>query len=289
MPTITTAATLGFSKLDLETALKHLSALGFRKVEITELGFYCRHFPYKETDVDDVKKLLDKYHLTAVSMNVSTVHMVDGEPYFPKFTNSKDAEFVLEYAQWFLEKAHQLGIKIVTIPIGPRVFGEEWKTETDAACEGFKKITEVAHGYGLSLNLEVPHLYQITDTVEHVKYIFDKIDHPAMGATVDSSHWGIIGYDVEKFFHDLGPKLRHIHLRDSRGEDTKDCLQDLELTPGKGTVDFDRLAKAIDDIDYKGEVAFDLEYRVEDLDYIVGEYKAAIENLKQRGWDFDLA
>ena len=288
MSVITTCATLGFSKFDLETALKHISELGFSKVEITELGSYCRHLPYKQADVNTVKQLLDRYNLTAVAINVSPGILRDGEEYRPLFTDTRDAQFILEYAGWFLDKAHQLGVRTVTFPIGPRIFGEEWKREADVSCAEFRKIAAVAERYRISLNLEVPHLYQLTDSVDHVKYIFDKIDHPALGATVDSSHWGIIGYDVEEFFSYLGPKLRHIHLRDSRGADTKDYKQDLELTPGKGVVDFVRLGKALESAGYKGGIAFDLEYRVEDIDYIMGEYRAAIEYLKQCGWQFDL-
>ena len=101
------------------------------------------------------------------------------------------------------------------------------------ACAAARRIAEIAAELDISVHLEVPHLFLITDTVEHVKAVFERIDHPSVAATVASSHWGISGYDPFEFFTWLGPRLRHVHLRDSAGPDTKDGKQALELTAGR--------------------------------------------------------
>lgn len=63
----------------------------------------------------------------------------------------------------------------------------------------------------------------------------------------------------------------------------------MELTPGKGTVDFVKLREALERVGYAGAVQFDLEYRVDDLEFIEGEYDAAIKYLKECGWGFTAA
>jgi len=52
-----------------------------------------------------------------------------------------------------------------------------------------------------------------------------------------------------------------VHLRDSAGPDTADRKQNLELTPGAGTVDFAALAAALDRAGYAGDVTAEFEYR----------------------------
>ena len=109
MMMITACATLGYTKFDLETALKQISARGFKKVEISEMGSYCSHFPYREADAAKVRELLEKHGLLAVSMNVSASSLVNGEVYRPSFSDPKDAEYIIECGRWFIESADKLG------------------------------------------------------------------------------------------------------------------------------------------------------------------------------------
>jgi len=286
MPRVTACATLGYAAYGLETAVEQIAARGFSRIEITELGSYCRHLPYQQVHPSAAKALLDANGLTPVAMNVSSSQMVGGEIVRRKLSDPQDAAYVLQYARWFIDAATTLGIKVVTFPIGERVFGDEWDREMKAASAVYRQIADIAAEHEVSLNLEAPHLYQIIDTVEHVKAIFTEIDHPSVGATVDSSHWGIIGYDLDEFFSFLGPRLRHVHLRDSTGADTKDFRQDLELTPGKGTADFTKFGQALDRAGYEGDVSMESEYRFRDLDRIEAEFAHAIRHLRDCGWEF---
>ena len=239
------AATLGFARFDLETAVKHLSGLGFKSVELSYMGSHTKHFPYKQIHPTTVLKMLSEYGVTPISMNIYTHRTVDGQTDPHDYTNPFDAQEAVDQARWYLESAKAMNIEIVTLATARRVFGDRWNGVMKAFCAAFGRIATIAADLDISVNLEVPHLFLITDTVEHVKAVFDEIDHPSVGATVDSSHWGIIGYDPYEFFSWLGPRLRHVHLRDSKGPDTKDEKQTLELTAGKGTVDFVLFRKAL--------------------------------------------
>jgi len=285
MAKVTACATLGYAAYGLETAAEQIAARGFSRIEITELGSYCRHLPYLEGDPREALALLSERKLVPVAMNVSPSRMVNSEILRPKRSDPEEAGRVVDCARWFLQAASSLGVGIVTFPIGERVAEGEWPKETRLSCAVYGRIADLAAEHGISLNLEVPHLYQIIDTVEHVKSVFEQIDHPSVGATVDCSHWGIIDYDLDEFFDFLGPRLRHVHLRDSAGLDTKDFKQDLELTPGKGTVDFGRFGEALDRAGYEGDVSMELEYRFQDIDRIEKEFDDAILHLKECGWE----
>lgn len=284
MPLITSCATLGYAGFGFDFAVKSIAALGFRHVEITELGSYCRHFPFQEASVESVRHLLDSHGLRPIAMNVSASRMMDGKIHRPRIADPEEAPGVVAYAEWFLDQAAALEIPTVSFPIGPRVAGVDWERDAHASVIQYRRIADHALARGLTLNLEVPHLYQLTDSVPHAKAIFELLDHPAVGATVDSSHWGILGYDLSDFFAFLGSRLKHVHLRDSSGTDTGGFNQDLELTPGRGSVDFLAFGLALDKAGYKGEVSLELEHRHTDAGLIEQEYEFGIAHLKGCGW-----
>jgi len=287
MAKVTACATLGYAAFDLATAVRQIAARGFEHVEITELGSYCRHFAYARASAARAGEILSGHSLTPIAMNVSTfARDVDGETYRPRLSDPGEAPGIIEYGRWFLHQARALGVRVMSFPIGPRVFGDAWLREMKGSCATYREIADAAGELDISLNLEVPHLYQLTDTVEHAAAVFEELDHPAVGATVDTSHWGIAGYDVDEFFDLLGPRLKHVHLRDSAGADTRDFKQQLELTAGQGTVDFAKFSQALDRVGYGGDVSLEFEYRHDDLAKIEAEYDYGISYLKQTGWDF---
>jgi sugar phosphate isomerase/epimerase len=56
------------------------------------------------------------------------------------------------------------------------------------------------------------------------------------------------------------------------------------LTPGDGTVDFDRFARALDQAGYRGDVSIEFEYRDMTLEAIEREYDRGLAYLANHGW-----
>jgi sugar phosphate isomerase/epimerase len=115
--------------------------------------------------------------------------------------------------------------------------------------------------------------------------MFALITSPNVGATVDASHWGVLGYQLEDLWQAIGPRIWHIHLRDSAGPDTADFHQQLELTPGQGTVDFRQLGAWLDRHSYRGNVTAELEYVGRTPDGVELEVTAAFRHLASCGWE----
>jgi hydroxypyruvate isomerase len=109
MARITSCVTLGYSDYGLVTALECIPAMRFERVEITELGSYCRHFPYMETTAATVAGELEAAGLRAVVMNAPAGRMVDGEVYRPRLGDPACADDIVAYAAWFLRQADELG------------------------------------------------------------------------------------------------------------------------------------------------------------------------------------
>ena len=58
----------------------------------------------------------------------------------------------------------------------------------------------------------------------------------------------------------------------------------LTLTPGSGTVDFAHLSKALDRVDYQGDVTTEFEYFDMPLDEIERQYDAGLAHIHNCGW-----
>ena len=287
MATVTACATLGYAACEVEVALRRIAARGFTRVEITELGSYCRHLPHGEADLPRVRRLVEDLGLRVVALNVSASWSVGEVIHRPDPADAAQARRIVDYAGWFIERAAERGAGVLTFPLGPRVGDDEFDARLGPAARVYRRIAKRAADAGVTLCLESPHLYQLIDTTEHVLRALEMIDHRAVGATVDASHWGIIGYDAQAFFTALGPRLRHVHLRDSAGADTRDYRQDLERTPGRGTVDFAAWGAALDAAGYAGDVTLELEHRHDDVDAIEREFDAGIAHLRSCGWRVD--
>lgn len=283
------ATTLGYSAYGLETALAQLADTGFREVEISHMGSFCVHLPYPDTMAEAVADALDRNAVRAMACNISLGRWEpDRRDRFFDYTDSGDAHEAVVRGRWYLELASRLGVRTVTMSTARRQLDErEWLRHLKAAAGAFREQARIAADLGMYLHLEVPHLFQITDSVEHVKAMFEEVDHPAVAATVDTSHWGVIGYDPDDLFAFLGDCLRHVHLRDAAGSDTRDFRQDLELTPGRGTVDFAAFREALQRAGYQRSVSLDFEYRMPDIPHIRGEFDYGLAALAEAGWRTD--
>lgn len=277
MPRITGAATLGFAHYTLYEALPRLAKIGFKKIEITSFDTYCFHFNYGSPTPEELRTMLDDLHLEAVSMNYSAA----------AFYDAWDAREIDKFAQFWHRKIKQLpavGIKMMTMRFGRRNGRPDRREQLAHAALAYSKVGDIAKEYGVKMLLEIPHLYGIAHGTEQALEVVGNLRSDNVGVLIDSSHWGIIGYDMDEFISALGDKLWHIHLRDSRGADTADFKQELELTPGKGTVDFAGLARILDKTGYRGEVMLDFEYRDMALDEIEREYHDGLRYLQRCGW-----
>lgn len=276
MAKVTAMSSLAFAHYTLYEALPRIAARGFKRVEIASFWCYCFHFNFGSPTAPELKKMFADYGLTPVALNFSPGLVAACEP---DAAGLWIASFERKIAQ-----AAEVGIPMMTMHFGERNDRPDQEAQLAAAVRVYDRIGEFAARHGVRMLLEVPHLYTIHWNPGAVLWIFEHLSGANVGALVDSSHWGIIGYDLDEFFGRLGDRLWHVHLRDSSGPDTADRRQQLELTPGAGTVDFRRFAEALDRAGYQQDVTAEFEYRDMTFDEIERECSLGLEHLARVGW-----
>ena len=287
MPQITTCASLGYSHYPLEEAARRIAARGIRQIEITHLAFYSLHYVLAEVDAANVKAMLARFGLTATAMNFNTGWLDStGFPQLQRLDDPDQAQQFETIMARLLADARQLGVRVVTVPILRRRTGateREQRREVEHGAIIIGRLADVAAGMGLRLALEAPHVRLLYYDLARLSELLSLVTTDSLGVVLDSSHWRVVGYDLDEYFALVGKRLCHVHLRDAAAAGDG-VAHDLEMTPGRGQVDFRLLGQKLDAIKYHGQVSLEFEYRDVPLDAIEAEYDAGIAHLKACGW-----
>ena len=283
MARVTACSTLVYTESTLEEAVKRISLHGFERLEIASLASYCKHFTEKDADTDRIKKLFLRYNLIPIALNYST-NKNDGYRY--KLNIEEEAQIVERKLIRTLNSAAVLGIPLVNIGAGQKNDTISRKDEMRKAAGIINRMAEYAKKLGMMLTLEAPHCWLLYNDLDRTQEMFSLITSDNVGVIMDSSHWGILKYDIDTYMSIVGNRLRHVHLRDAAGIDTGDFKQKLEITPGKGEVDFEKFGWYLDKYNYSGDVSIEFEYKNTDVNEVEVELAAGIKYLKKCGWEF---
>ena len=85
---------------------------------------------------------------------------------------------------------------------------------------------------------------------------WNPVDHDYANVTIDLSHTATAGSDPIQMVHELGPRLRHIHLADGTGS-----AKDEHLIPGQGTQPCAELLELLASRGYDGSVVIEINTR----------------------------
>jgi sugar phosphate isomerase/epimerase len=289
MARITALSTLTYTDQHLGRALSRIAARGFHTVDIAHMGWYCPHFPLGDAETEGLRGLLRTVGLQPIALNYYGGGRDPDERAAPRMHRLHMPDEAAQYAALMHQvilQCRSLGIPLLMAVPGRRSESPDWRKEVAAAAATISALADDAYANGLRLTVEAPHCYNLLPTIEHVTEFFAHVTSPHVGVTVDSSHWGVLRYDLEALWDAVGPRIWHIHLRDGAGPDTADFRQQLELTPGTGAVDFRRFGAWLDQHGYRGNVTVELEYRGRAEDEIEPEIDRAFAHLAGAGWSF---
>lgn len=277
MAKITALSSLGWAHYTLFEALPRMRDRGFRRIEIASFDGYCFHFNNNSPNPTELRHLLEEMELVPIGLN-----------YCPRTYDAWRDEDVAQFERDVTAKLDHLaraGIPMMTMLLGNRNERPDQEEQLERVAAAYDRVADTAAQLGIRMLLELPHLYTVLNRPEPVLRTLERLQSPNVGLLVDSSHWGIIGYNLDEFLDAAGDRLWHVHLRDSAGPDTADRRQTLELTPGVGTVDFRAFGEALDRVGYAGDVSIEFEYRDMPLDAIEREYDAGLRFLREAGWE----
>ncbi len=281
MAKITACSTLTYPGYSFEEAAGRIAARGFRQVDIAHMGFYCTHFPLGDEDCRRIATVLERHELQPVALN----YYGGTESWSHVLNLPEEVRAYREMMTAVFKQASRLGIPKVMAFMGRRATGPDVLDRIRAAATVISEVADEANQLGIQITVEVPHAYSLASDVSAVAEFFEHVTSPHVGACVDCSHWGLIGYDFDDLMAAIGDRLIHVHLRDSAGDDDGTCDQDLELTPGKGQVDFARFGTLLEKYGYDGEVTLETEYKGFGLAAIETELDDALAHLSRCGWE----
>ena len=289
MATVTATSSIAYAHYTLFEALPRQAALGFRKIEIGSFRNYCYHFNNGSPRPAELRIMLADYGLTPIALNWNG-----------GIGRSCEADAIPEWLEGYkarIDDAQAVGIPMMTMHFGRHSKDGDLSEERNIATDAYAQLAEYASQQGMAMLLELPHLHLVHDDCESVMTLLQPLDYANVGLLIDSSHWGVIGYDLDGFLKSVGHRLRHIHLRDSvacstRALDRKfkrpslspNPIYNLTLTPGLGVVDFAVFGQALDRIGYQGDVTTEFEYFDMPLDEIERQYHTGLSHLRHSGW-----
>ena len=288
MASVTTCSTLGYADYSLEVALANIAGRGFKQTELAHMVSYCTHCDPWTAEPAQILALVDRYGLKAVSMNQS-ISKQGADRATRTYLVAQPAEAVAyeRHVHQVIDCAAALGLKVVLASITGRTFSEDMARDRRTFAAILSRQANYAATRGVRLATELPHLYTICYDVETTLDLYAGVISKHLIDTVETAHWGVGKYDMRELFHRMGNRVGHIHLRDSAGPDTGDYAQALELTPGKGAVDFALFSQILDENGYRGEVTLEFEYRGGmTVEQIAAEYDYGIAHLRACGWEF---
>ncbi len=238
--------THGFRAMDLEDALRKISALGFRYVELNcdeHLGFKIRD----DVPVSRVKKLLDEFDIAPAALM--------GNSDFAVSDSKLDA--ILAWVGKQISYCGALGAPVL------RIFASHIRAQYvdrdmfDRTIRNLRRIVPVAEENRVQLALE--NHFGITASGDDVARIVEGVASPWLGVNYDPANFVPVGVDPIEAGRQLAPYIRHCHLKDAVYVGSTSYSGYAYLEVGAGIVDYPRVIELLRDIDYQGFLSLEYE------------------------------
>jgi D-psicose/D-tagatose/L-ribulose 3-epimerase len=197
--------------------------------------------------IDDATRRLIRDTCAEVGLPVRSavciaIGLVDFNPPVRRFT--------VDRCKAYLDQQAYLGGRNVLLVIGEyywdlQVLSAEriW----NIAVENVREIAAHAAQLGLEVVIELePFKHSLVGNVHDLARFVRDVDHPAVKANADISHLHLSGASLDDVALLTG-LVGHVHLSDSN-----------RLAPGWGHIDFGKILRTLQEIGYRGYLAFEL-------------------------------
>jgi sugar phosphate isomerase/epimerase len=149
-----------------------------------------------------------------------------------------------------------VGARALVLPCG--ALATKPLTSLDADLElvaaGLAAAAQSAAGRGTELWTESLHYHRLCWNVLRAQALTDRLDGTGVRMVMDFSHIVASGGDPCEFVDRFGDRIAHVHIRDA-------VPGNINVSVGRGRVDFARGLKALADAGYAGHFSLELETR----------------------------
>jgi sugar phosphate isomerase/epimerase len=243
-------STISFRHQRLPEALAAIADLGFGEIDLGALPGVCDHVPY----------VLDGNALEHVARTVIasglTVRSINGDigDLNALLTDSARVERETRL-EMLVALAVATDARALVLPCGALDHTPVDTLRIDVArvADELAWAAAVAESRGVRLWTETLHLHRLCWNLERAQLLTHRLAEN-VGVVMDFSHVVASGGDPVGFVDAFGPRIEHVHIRDAK-------LGDVNISVGRGTVDFARGLKALADNGFAGHFSLELETR----------------------------
>lgn len=248
-------STNAYTRFSLTEALRDIKAAGFAGVEV--LADIPHAYP-GTVDSAAIRKELESLKLAVSNVNANCTfgYWKDAppEPYFepslispnPKYRRDR-TDLILKTLQF----AHEIGAENISITSGRMLGGMPPAPAAKQLAESLRPILDAADKQHVNVGIECePGLY--LEYIAELREWIDLLNHPRFGANLDIGHSQVIGESIPQVVHLLGDRIWNLHVEDIPGR------KHYHLIPGEGTLDWDALRGALNEIKYQRYLTVEL-------------------------------
>ena len=244
-------STISFRHLALDPALAWIAALGFAEIDLGALPGVCDHVPYdpNPTAVDAVAETVRSSGLRVRSINGDIGDL--NQPMGDKARAARD-----RHLDMLVALAAATGARALVLPcgaIGHRPL-ESLDADLDRVARELTDSAERAGRQGVEVWTESLHFHRLCWSLDRAHQLTDRLTETPVRIVMDFSHIVASGGDPREFVDRFATRIAHVHIRDA-------VPGNINLSVGRGNVDFGRGLKTLADAGYAGHFALELETR----------------------------
>ena len=244
-------STISFRHLDLEAALGWIGQLGFGAIDLGALPGVCDHVPYV---LDEEAVATVTATVAAAGLRVRSINGDIGDLNRP--LTGEESAARARHLDMLLALASTTGSHALVLPCGAidhdpiRTLDED----LDLVAAELTAAATKAAAYGVQLWTESLHYYRLCHDMDRAQALADRLRGSDVGVVMDFSHIVASGGDPVDFVSRFSDRIAHVHIRDAEPGN-------INLSVGRGQVDFASGLKALAAAGYTGEFALELETR----------------------------
>jgi sugar phosphate isomerase/epimerase len=252
-----------------EDAIRRISSLGFRAIELIAWNKDFLTDYYTETKINDLKAVLEGEGI-ALSQFVSTPHDLSSsdksarEAAVEHWKRAVDVGAALGSPIINMVSAHAFGMRdgqdiprITTKPLTQTYSakvpsGLDWDRNFEEYVSSLKACAAACEQAGVMLTVE-PHPARYMANTDGALRLLEHVGSAAMGINFDPSHTFPVGDFPNVSVYRLGKHIKHLHVSDNDG------VTNVHWRPGMGKIDWIAMFRALKDVGYDGVVSIELE------------------------------
>jgi sugar phosphate isomerase/epimerase len=248
-------STISFRRWPLPGALAEIKAQGFGETDLGSLPGVCDHVPIP-LPADRVEALAGQILDSDVAVRLINADVADMDD------PDLDAAEMQRRLRTLVDLAQAVGTSTIMLPCGRQ--GTEPRTELSrdiaTVARNLTAVADFVNAAGLNLLVEAPHSRRLCATVERSQMLYEALGESPVGAVLDFSHVVASGDDEVDAVRRFDGRIGHVHLRDA-------VLGDINVSIGRGKVNFPAAIDALTTSGYQGHYSLELEtHDIEDAD-----------------------